>query len=118
MRRARNRKRCSAEEFLTRVACRTGMHALPFLADAVEAIGAQLELLAQPPQYRGFHSIVLLFECAGDVVRALALLTVVDEVILVQNGLQTAESLRIDAGPKQGEVADVAVKFAASSPLG
>ena len=35
---------------MTRVTCRTGVHALPFLTDAVETVGAQLELLAQAPQ--------------------------------------------------------------------
>src|SRR5947207_3217191 len=108
----------SAQKFLTRLAGGTGIEPLPFLTDAVKSEGAQFKLFAKPSQYGRLHPIVLLFEGAGDVIGALALLAVVDEVILAQNRLQPLKSFRIDARPKEGEVADVAMKFAARSPLG
>src|SRR6266851_1977720 len=125
-RRALSRKRCcrakplamSAEKFLVAVAGGSGRSTLPFLADAGESKSAQFEISTQPAKHRGFHLIVLFLEGAGDIVGALALLAIVDEVILAKDGAQPAERLGVDAGPEKSEVANVAMEFALGTALG
>src|SRR5438045_9661017 len=87
----------------------------PLAADLVESKRAQLELAAQPPQYLGLLAVRVVLERAGDVVRALALLAVVDEAVLGQGVAQPFQRLGVDAGPEQREVADVAVVLAAGA---
>src|SRR5438067_1640562 len=66
---------------------------LPFAADLVESVGAQLELLTQPAQDRRLFAERLLLEGARDVVGALALLAEIDEVIARHHRAQPVERL-------------------------
>jgi len=78
---------------------------------------AQFESLAQPPQHRRFLLVRLLLEGAGDVIRALALLAVIDEVVLGDRRAQPLQDFGIKARPEEREVADVAVHLAAGAAL-
>src|SRR5207253_4360629 len=109
---------CSTQELLPRSACLGGQAAFPFPADLVQTVGAQLELIAQTAQHRGFLPIGLVGKRAGDVVRTFALLTIVNEMVLDQSRAQALERLGVDAGPEEGVIADVAVGFAARSAFG
>ena len=84
--------------------------ALPLAAHAGEAEGAQLELDAQAAQDGGVVAVV---ECAGEIIGPLSLLLEVDQVIGRGRRAAPGEGLGIDAGPEQGEVADVAINLAA-----
>src|SRR5262249_36762648 len=68
-----------------------------FGADAVEAEGAQLKLLAQSAEDRRLLAVRVILERAGDEIRALALGGVVDEAVLRQQGLQLPQAVRVQA---------------------
>src|SRR5438046_2896331 len=57
----------------------------PFLADLAEAVGAEFELFAEAAQDGGLVAVRVVFEGAGDEVRAFALIAVIDEVVLAQH---------------------------------
>src|SRR5438270_7486816 len=73
------RRRLPQQAFLGLSRC-ARLVPLPFLADLVQPVGAQLEVLAQAPQHRRLVLERLVLEGAGDVVGTLALLAVVDEM--------------------------------------
>src|SRR5262249_51228492 len=95
----------------------THTRAFPFQAHPAETVGAQLEMFAQPTQHRGFLSIRIVLVGAGDVVGALALLAVIDEMIFLEDRAQPLQGFRINSRPEKSEVADVAVYFAAGAAL-
>src|SRR5262245_33808794 len=79
---------------------------LPLATHLAQAVRTQLELLTQPAQHGGLVLIRFLVERTGDVVGALALSTVVDEMVAGSGRAQAAQHLGIYAGPEQREVAD------------
>jgi hypothetical protein len=92
-----------------------GLMLLPLAPDPGKAEGAKLELVAQTAKHGGF---VALFESAGQVVRSLALLLIVDEVIGRVATLELAEGFGVHAGPEEGEVSDVPMAFATAIGVG
>src|SRR5579862_3656510 len=71
----------------------------PLATNLVEAVSAEHEFVAQPPQDGSFFAELLVVECAGDVVGTLALLAVVDEMIFVLGVAQAFDGLGVHAGP-------------------
>ncbi|HEV3256229.1 MAG TPA: hypothetical protein VG013_05060, partial [Gemmataceae bacterium] len=63
------------------------------MPNLVQAVGAQLELLAQAPQHGRLLLVGVVGKGAGNVVRALALLAVVDEVVLAQDRADAGQGL-------------------------
>src|SRR5262245_40010736 len=80
---------------------------LPFTADLAQAVGTDFELFAETAKHGGFLAVRVGVVGAGDVIGALALFAVVDEVVLAQERAQAVQDLGIDAGPEEGEVANV-----------
>src|SRR5262245_52693748 len=66
-----------------------------FGADAIEAEGAQLKLLAQPAEDGGLVAVGVVLERAGNEVGALALGGVVDEAVLRQERFQLPQPVRV-----------------------
>src|SRR5690242_6506762 len=88
---------------------RVGAMPLPVGAHLAEAIGTQLELLAEPAQDGGLVAVAVVLKGAGDVIGPFPLGAVINEVVARQHGAEAFEGLGIDSGPEQGEVADVAM---------
>src|SRR5262249_27371547 len=84
---------------------RLQLEPLPLAAHPGEPERAQLELCAQPSQDGGLVPLV----SGGDVIRSLPLLLEVDQVVGGVHPPQRSQSLGVDAGPEQREVADVAM---------
>src|SRR5688500_6663243 len=81
--------------------------ALPFVAQLAKAALAKLEVVAETFQDLALLGVLLRADGAGDVVRPLAQLAVIEEEILAVFGLKPGQGLGIDAGPEEGVVADV-----------
>src|SRR5262249_12114029 len=92
--------------------------AFPLATHLCQSVGAQLEFLAEPAQHGRFGAEIVVLERAGDVIRALALGAVIDEVILAVRRAQFLHRLGIDAGPEERKVTDVAMDLAARTSFG
>jgi hypothetical protein len=92
---------------------------LPLPPHLIQAVGTQLELLADSAKDGSFFLIRRLLELAGDPIRPLALGTVIHEGILrSEMPPRMVEKFGKDAGPEEGEIADVPVNLTCGASLG
>src|SRR5262249_48600871 len=96
----------------------TRLGLFPFAANLVESVGADLELVTQPAENRGFLPIRFFFERARNEIGPLPLRAVIDEMVLPHYRAQTIQSLWVYARPKESEVADMPIDFATSPASG
>src|SRR6185437_3094407 len=82
---------------------------MPLAAQFAEPVSTKLEVVTEPFKHPVLTGVLLGRDRAGDVVGPLALFAVVDEIVEPRLFLQPPQGFRIKAGPKQREVADVAV---------
>lgn len=82
------------------------------MADEAEAVDAVFEFVAEFGKDLAGRFEVGGAEVRGDQVGSLALVEVIDQVVLGLSAMDAAEVFRIDAGPEEREIADVAMVFA------